>query len=516
MSNTQSAYAALIDHTQQANLLSTTQALLDWDQETLMPTGGRSVQYRSDQLAQLAKLIHAMRTDTRVGDWLETCEADADLLGAPGDPASDAAVNVREIRIDYDRATKLPATLVEEFSRATSEGHHAWAAARKADRFEDFEPLLTKIVDLNRQRAACFGWAADGETWDALAEGFEPGLSAAHVASVFAPLRTRLVALIEDITQNGAAPSNAFNEVRVDTAQQMAFVKATSAHIGFDYTRGRLDTSAHPFCSGTNRDDVRMTTRFSGDNLNDALGSTLHESGHGLYEQNLPAGAHINTPLGQAVGLSIHESQSRMIENQVGRSHAFWQWRHAGLADYFGDAYKAFDINAVYAGANRVAPSLIRVEADEATYNLHIMIRFELERILLNGELSVADLPGAWNEKYKAYLGVDVPSDANGCLQDIHWSMGAMGYFPTYTMGNLYAAQFFEKATEDLGGQDALNTAFAQGDFAGLVTWLNDNIHSQGKRYRSEDLCQRVTGKPLSADPLMRHLENKLRPIYSI
>jgi carboxypeptidase Taq len=425
-------------------------------------------------------------------------------------------VNVREIRTDYDRNTKLPAKLVEEFTRSTSEGHHAWAAARQADKFEDFQPLLTRIVELNRERAACFGWAEDGETWDALAEGFEPGLNAKDVSAVFGPLRKRLVALIEDITQNGAAPSNAFNEVCVGTDQQMAFVKATSAHVGFDYDRGRLDTSAHPFCSGTNRDDVRMTTRFGGDNLNDALGSTLHESGHGLYEQNLPGGEHVNTPLGQAVGLSVHESQSRMIENQVGRSKAFWDWRYPGLGEYFGAAYAAFSVDEVYTGANRVAPSLIRVEADEATYNLHIMIRFELERVLLNGELEVVDLPGAWNEKYKAYLGVDVPSDAQGCLQDIHWSMGAMGYFPTYTMGNLYAAQFFEKATDDLGGADALNTSFAKGEFGGLVGWLNENIHSQGKRYRSAELCQRVTGKSLSADPLMRHLENKLRPIYGI
>ena len=501
-------YDQLLEHVKQANLLGSTGSILGWDQETLMPPKGLA--HRTRQLAQIAKLTHQMKTDPKIGDWLDECEDDEALTG---DPISASAVNIREWRRDYDKATKLPEELVVEMSETTSQAKHAWAEARQANKYEDFKPWLAKVVELNQRKAECFGWDREnGEPWDALADSFEAGMTAASVAEVFTPLRERLVDLLGDILGSKTGPTNTFNELKLPVDQQKAFVKAISAEVGFDYDRGRLDESTHPFCSGSHCNDVRMTTRFHEDNVNDALGSTLHESGHGIYEQGLPE-EHIGTPMGLAVGLSIHESQSRMWENQVGRSKAFWAWCYPKLAEFFGDATAELTQEQIYGGANIVNPGLIRVEADEATYNLHIMIRFEIERLLMKGELGVDDLPEVWNAKYKEYLQVDVPDDRRGCMQDIHWSMGAIGYFPTYTMGNLYCAQFFEAAREELGD---LNAMFAAGDFAPLRRWLNENIHAHGKRYRSADLVEHVTGKPLSADPLMRHLEGKLRPLYGV
>ncbi|MEM9109763.1 MAG: carboxypeptidase M32, partial [Planctomycetota bacterium] len=429
----QSAYEQLLSHTKEASLLGSTASILGWDQETLMPVQGLA--HRTRQLAQLAKLTHQMRTDPRIGEWLDACEAEAELAG---DPISETAVNLRELRRAYDKATKLPEALVVEMSETTSQAKHAWAEARKDDDYGKFKPWLAKVIELNQQKAACFGWdKANGEPWDALADNFEAGMTAASVTEAFTPLRERLVALLGDILGSTTGPSNAFNELKLPLEQQKAFVKGVSAAIGFDYDRGRLDESVHPFCSGSHCNDVRMTTRFHEDNVNDALGSTMHESGHGIYEQGLPE-AHIGTPMGLAVGLSIHESQSRMWENQVGRSRAFWAWCYPKLAEFFGDATASLSEEQVYGGANFVSPGLIRVEADEATYNLHIMIRFEIERMLMKGDLGVDDLPEVWNAKYKEYLQAEVPDDRRGCLQDIHWSMGAIGYFPTYTMGNLY------------------------------------------------------------------------------
>ena len=504
---TTTAYDQLITHAREASLLGSSASLLGWDQETFMPPGG--IAYRGKQLAQLARLTHRMRTDPRVGEWLAACEEDRDLVG---DPLSVAAVNIRELRVGYDKATKLPDDLVAEISETSSTAKAEWAAARKENNYDRFKPWLQKLIDLNIRKAECFGWAEDGEPWDALADHYETGMTAATVASVLTPLRDRLVPLLDQILGSKTPPSNAFNEIKLPIDRQMKFVHFVAESIGFDFNRGRLDISSHPFCSGTHCNDVRMTTRFHEDNVNDALGSTMHECGHGIYGQGLPV-EHIGTPMGDPVGLSIHESQSRMWENQVGRSRAFWQWCYPKLAEHFGQAVAGLDERAVYGGANRVSAGLIRVEADEATYNLHIMIRFEIERQLCNRSLSVDDLPEVWNAKYKEYLNVDVPDNARGCMQDIHWSMGAIGYFPTYTMGNLYAAQFFEEATEQLGDLDAM---FAKGEFTPLRRWLNEKIHAHGKRYRSAELCEVVTGKPLSAEPLMRHLEGKLRPLYGI
>ena len=501
------AYDDLVRHMQDADLLRGTAGILGWDQEVKMPKGG--VEFRSRQLAQLARLRHERVTAPQVDEWLFACENDRDLMS---DPTSVAAVNVREWRHDYDRQTRLPAELVEEEATLASKGQHTWADARKNNDFASFAPVLERIVDLLRRKAECYGWAEGGEPWDALAEDYEPGCTAKDVEVVFTPLRERLQGLLDRLMGSSTPPSNTFNETALPLDQQRRFVEDILKRIGFDMNRGRLDTSTHPFCSGSHCNDVRLTTRFHESNVNDALGSTMHEAGHGIYEQGLLA-THIGTPMGNSVSLGIHESQSRMWENQVGRSRAFWEWAYPQLGEYFGDALKACSFDDIYGAVNIVKPDFIRVEADEATYNMHIMVRFEIERAILRGDLAVKDIPAVWNEKYKEYLGLDVPNDPKGCLQDIHWSMTAMGYFPTYTLGNLYAAQFYEAACDAIPDLDA---QFARGEFDALRTWLNDNIHAHGRRYRAAQLCEHVTGKPLSADPLLRHLEGKLAPIYGV
>ena len=501
------AYDELVRLVREGHLLGATSALLGWDQQVMMPAGG--VDLRSRQLAQIAGIRHARLTSLRVGELLAACEGDPALID---DPLAETAVNIREIRRQYDRETRLPSSLVEEEARLASVGEHAWAEARKAKDFALFRPALERIVELLRRKAECYGWAAGGEPWDALAEDYEPGCTAADVAAVFTPLRERLRSFLEELMGSGTAPSTVFNDQAFDIADQQRFVRFVAETIGFDFARGRLDTSTHPFCSGTHPGDVRLTTRFQNTFVFDALGSTMHECGHGIYEQGLRSD-HWGTPMGQAVSLGIHESQSRLWENQVGRSRAFWQWCQPHLRSFFGRDVERYGLDELFGAANAVKPDFIRVEADEATYNMHIMVRFELERLIMRGDLAVADIPDAWSARYREYLGVEVPDDAKGCLQDIHWSMVAMGYFPTYTLGTLYAAQFFERAERDIPD---LHERFSRGEFTELKRWLNERIHGHGQRYRAEDLCRVVTGSPLSADPMMRHLEAKLRPLYRL
>lgn len=502
---TTNAYDELLGRVKDANLLGATAALLSWDQEVMMPPGG--LEFRSRQVAQIASMQHRLTTDTRIGELLAECEA----AGTP-EPTSPRAVNLREIRRGYDRATKLPPELVEEVAKVSSLARHEWAEARNAADFERFRPWLEKLVGLARRQAECYGWPDGGEAWDALAESYEPGCTATEVEEVFGPLRQRLQTLIAELATSAQRPSRSFLQLKVPIDRQERFVRHVAEQLGFDYRRGRLDTSAHPFTSGTHCNDVRMTTRFDEGAMLDALGSTMHETGHALYEQGLRE-EHIGTPMGSPVSLGIHESQSRLWENQVGRSRAFWAWLFPRLEDHLGADVRGYDLETVYGAANLVEPGFIRVDADEATYNMHVMVRFELERALLRGDLAVADLPAAWNERYQDYLGLEIPDDRRGCLQDIHWSMGAFGYFPTYTLGNLYAAQLFETAQSEIADLDA---QLARGEFTPLRSWLNERIHAHGQRYRPRDLCRQVTGKPLSADPLLRHLEGKLKPLYGL
>jgi carboxypeptidase Taq len=509
-----SPFAELCDLWRQASTLDSIQSLLNWDQETYMPPAAAA--HRAEQQSLLAALIHERKTSPRIGELIATCEADKSLTG---DPASPTAAAVREFRRDYHLVTRLPKDLVTELARTGSEAQQIWKEARAKSDFKMFAPSLEKMISLVRQKADCYGVPKGGERYDALLNEYEPGMTAREIEAIFNPLRTRLAAFIAEIAKSKSKPSDKPLTVKIDAERQHRFGLFVIEAMGFDSKAGRLDVTTHPFCSEMGPADTRLTTRYRDEKFTDALYGTMHEAGHGLYEQGLPKNASLDgialfgTPLSNAVSLGIHESQSRMWENLVGRSRAFWEWALPHAKKVLGPALEPLSVDDLYRAVNIVAPSYIRVEADEATYNLHVMLRFQIERALLAGDLEAKDIPGVWCRTFKDYLGIDVPDDRRGCLQDVHWSFGLIGYFPTYTLGNLYAAQFWETIR---GQITDLEQQIKRGDFKALKAWLNQNIHAHGKRYRAADLCKMVTGKPLSAEPLMRHLEGKLRPIYGI
>ncbi|MCA9303716.1 MAG: carboxypeptidase M32 [Phycisphaerales bacterium] len=505
---TSTHYQELVAHARRSGNLGSIAALVSWDQETYMPAGGAAA--RAEQSSLIARIMHEANTSAKRGELIAQCEADAELMKA----GTETGACVREMRRDYDLATKLPGDLVAALAQAQSETQEIWKHARANNDFKSFAPALDKVMKLTREKASCYGVPAGGELYDALLNEYEPGATAAEIEAVFTPLGQRLSALIADITANGTPPKVDFLHREIPTGLQHAFGQKVTAAFGFDYTKGRLDTTTHPFCSGFGPGDTRMTTRYAIDNFPDAIGSTMHECGHGLYEQGLPKdGDKFGTPLADAVSLGIHESQSRMWENMVGRSRAFWTWALPVAKETFNGVIDDVDLDAMVRGMNTCTPSFIRVESDEATYNLHVMLRFGIERALIAGDLSVNDLPGVWNERFKQLLGLDVPSDAKGCMQDVHWSFGLVGYFPTYTLGNLYAAQFWETINEQIPD---LDERMARGDFAALLEWCRTNIHQHGRRYSASELCERATGKSLSADPLLRHLESRVKPAYGM
>jgi carboxypeptidase Taq len=491
------AYTALLTELKEIALLGSVAALLDWDEQTQLPAKGADT--RAAQASMLARMKHERFTSPRIGELLEAAGQSTEAEDAD----SDVAVNVRETRRKYERARKLPASLVEEQTRVAVLAQHAWGEARKKNDYPAFAPWLEKNLVLKRREADCVGYAA--ERYDALLDEFEPGETAANVRKTFEQLRQALVPLVAKIVDSGRKAPLEILERDYPLEAQARLARHAAEVVGFDFEAGRLDVSLHPFCTDLGPGDTRMTTRYDPKYFGDAFFGVLHETGHGLYEQGLPA-EHFGTPRGSSTSLGIHESQSRMWENFVGRSRAFWRHFLPLVRDAFPQALAGVSEDEWYFAVNDVRPSLIRTEADETTYNLHVLLRFELEQALLNDEVKTADLPGAWNEKMKKYLGLTPPDNARGCLQDIHWSSGSIGYFPTYTLGNLYAAQFFEQATRDLGDIDG---QFARGQFAPLLGWLREKIHRHGQRYRAADLVKRVTGKPLSSEPLMRHLARK-------
>ncbi len=500
-------YTELLGLAREWATLDSATAVPGWDQETYMPAKGAEL--RGAQLAALSGILHERRTSARVGELLAACEADAALAADPL-----AAANLRELRRDYDRLTRLPTSLVREFAETTALSMHAWREAREKSDFAAFAPWLEKIVRLNRARAECYGVPAGGELYDALLDEFEPGMRAASIRGTFAALRAGLAPLIREIADSGRRPDTSWQGVRVPIERQAAFNRQVIERMGFDFEAGRLDVSTHPFCEGLGPGDTRLTTRYRDEGFADALNAVMHETGHGLYEQGLPKAERFGEPLAEAASFGIHESQSRMWENLVGRSRPFWEWALPRMQAAYGvPEVSALDVETVYRGANVVEPSLIRIESDEATYNLHIMLRFDLERALLEGDLPVADLPGAWNGRVREDLGLAVPDDARGCLQDIHWSMGAIGYFPTYTLGNLYAAQLWETIRAQV---PTLDEHVRRGEFGVLLAWLRENVHTHGRRFAPSELCERITGRPLGHQPLLDYLQAKLRPIYGI
>ena len=509
MTDYNATYQLLCDQFQEATLLGTVQQLLEWDERTKMPPAGGA--YRADQAAYLAGLVHQKQTDPQIGDWLQQ------LTESPlaEDPYSDTGCVIRRLQRDYNKKTRLPQTLVEELTRTACEGQQVWAEARSDNDFAKFQPLLEKTIELKRQEAAALGF--ETTPYDPLLDDYEPGESTANVARVLSELRDALVPLVGAIADSTQRPDVSILSREYPIEAQKKLGEQVAAAIGFDFQAGRLDVTDHPFMVGLGPGDVRLTTRYDDHEFGDALFSTLHEAGHGIYDQGLPR-QYYGLPTGEDVSMGIHESQSRMWENQVGRSHSFWQHFYSQTQAAFPLALGEVELQVFYRAINDVRPSLIRVDADEVTYNLHILIRFELEQALVENRLQVAELPGAWNEKYQEYLGIVPTNDADGVLQDVHWSAGLFGYFPTYALGNLYAAQFFSQAAKELGGDEmgGLEEQFRQGRFSPLREWLHENIHAHGRRYTAAELVERITGSPLSHKSLIQQLASKFGEIYGL
>lgn len=471
--------------------------LLDWDQAVFMPPA--AVRQRSDQLKTLAGILHRTLTDPGAGEVLERVAARAD-----GDP--DLAADLRVMKRRRDRALKVPADLEAERARMCGLAQHAWERAREQGEFHALQPYLEDVVRLTRE----VGLAVDPEhPYDALLDDHEPGMTEAVVRPLFSEVEDRTRSLLARVQGSGASVSRDIFERSYPEVAQEAFMRRLAADLGFDFKAGRLDRSAHPFTVGSFR-DVRMTTRYDPGNLATALFSTIHETGHALYEQGLDPDRE-RDPSGQSCSMGIHESQSRLWENLIGRSRAFWSYCLPRLKEAFPGRLDDVETDAFVRAANVVRPSLIRVEADELTYNLHVLLRFELEVALIGGHLAVADLPEAWGERTRQMLGLDPPDDRLGVLQDVHWSAGMFGYFPSYTLGNLYAAQFFEKLREEVPEVD---DRIAQGEFGCIREWLAARIYREGRRHLPAALCERVTGRPLSVGPLFDYLERKLSDIY--
>jgi carboxypeptidase Taq len=477
------AYAELVRLSREETLLASCSDMLEWDQEVFMPRKG--AQYRSEQMAFLAGLEHDRATDPRYDELLRIVEASSLV----SDPESPAAVNVRELRRGYDREVRLPRKLVEETARVTALSSRIWATARKKDDFKSFAPWLDKVFALAREEADAVGH--DGTRYDALLEDYEPGMTTAKLTALFARLGEDLIPLVNALGEEWALHPPPGLSGKFPVSRQQAFSETVAIATGFDLRGARLDIGQHPFCTMIGPGDVRIALRFSPANVASGIFALLHEVGHGLYDQGLDS-KHFGTPMGDSASLGLHESQSRLWENQVGRSEGFWRHFYPILQKTFPQNLRDVPVDTFRRAVNRVEPGLIRVEADEVTYNMHIVIRFELERALLSGDLVAADLPGAWSELYQKYLAIVPSDDRSGCLQDVHWAEGLIGYFPTYALGNVYAAQLFAAAERSIG---ALDETFASGDFTSLRSWLGENIHRHGKRYRADKVIERATGQ---------------------
>ncbi|TWT59168.1 carboxypeptidase M32 [Allorhodopirellula solitaria] len=495
-------FASLRDHLHQCALIASAAELLQWDERTMMPT--QASEFRAEQVAYLSGRAHAMRTDSQLARWLDELEG----WEAAADPHSDIGATVALARKDYEKQRRLPGELVESIAAATVRGQGCWDTARRNDDYAQFQPALDEMISLQRRAGELL--ADPGQSaYEGLLDQYEPGARVQDLASVFAGLRDELVQLLSEITVSARQVDDRLLKQKYSVDGQRQLSTELAKAVGFDFQRGRLDETSHPFCTSLGPSDCRILTRYDEDWLPGSLFGTLHEAGHGMYEQGLRPDWY-GLPPGTFVSLGIHESQSRLWENLVGRSLAFWKHFTPQINETFSQTATPEQWHACF---NRVQPSLIRVEADEATYNLHIIVRFELEQALISGELSTNDLPFAWNERYTSVIGVSPPSAANGVLQDVHWSAGLFGYFPTYTLGNLIAAQLYESADEALGGLDA---QIEQGDFAPLLGWLRENVHTHGRKFTADELVQNTTGKPLSAQPLIASLRRRYAMVYDL
>ena len=488
------------EHLKEIAKLGSALALLGWDQQAHMPKNG--VGFRSQVVGKLSKMLFELSVSDELGSYVDELEKRDDL-------STEEAGSVRRVGKNYRRQKAVPPDFIEEQTIARSHAQAAWAKARGASNFPEFEPHLQKMVDYARRLADFYGY--EDHPYDALIEGFEPGMTCAELRLIIEPLRDELVPFLARLMKDGEEPDPSLlrGTFAIDTQRRLA--RRALEIIGYNFDAGGLDDVPHPFTTTIGPGDVRVTNRYSQDLLGPGLFAALHEGGHALYNQGMVDRLFA---LGIARGASngIHESQSRMIENQIGRSRPFWRYFTPVLAEFFPQFDEA-DPEALYRSANVVSPSLIRVEADEVTYNFHIMLRFEIESGLIDGSISVSDLPRLWNEAMERYLGVTPTNDAEGVLQDVHWSMGAFGYFPSYMLGNLYAAQMLGKLREDLPD---LDKQIASGDIAPLLGWLREHVHTLGGIYEPKELIERITGETLDASHFARYVRAKYSDIYKL
>jgi carboxypeptidase Taq len=480
--------------------LNRASAVLGWDQNTYMPRGGAEA--RGNQLGTLGKIAHHTFTAEKVGKLL-------DELKDAFPPESDEAATIRVTRRDYDKATRVPSEFVVEQAEVTTAAHEGWMEARQKSDFSIFEPHLAKVLDLTKRYIGFFPKA--DHPYDTLLDDYEPGMKTAEVQGIFAELRKKQVRLLQAIAEKKQV-DDSFLHKKYPEAKQKVFGEKVITAFGFNPNVNRQDKAPHPFCTSFGINDVRITTRYNEKFINTAIFGSMHETGHALYE----GGFHPSFergPLANGASLGVHESQSRMWENLVGRSFAFWEHFYPELQKTFPTQLGDVKLGAFYKGINKVEPSLIRVEADEATYNMHIMLRLEIEIAMVEGSVALKDLPALWNTKMKEYLGVTPPNDAQGVLQDIHWSFGGIGYFSTYSLGNLISAQLWEKINSEITD---LSDQVRNGKFDALLGWLRANIHVHGRKYEPQDLVQKVTGSKIDPAPYLRYLETKFTDIYGL
>ncbi len=473
-------------------------AVLQWDQETYMPELGAA--FRGQQLATLTELSHELFTSEQTQGIL------LDLAGRQ-DLSDEQARNVALVLEDFNKQKKIPTEFVRKITEVINQSFHSWIEARRENSFSRFENDLSRLVELKKQEAEYLEYR--DHPYNALLNDYEKGASVKMIDSVFESLIPELKSILEKIISGGSV-DDSFLHQNYPKQDQWEFGMKLLSEMGYDLKCGRQDISEHPFTTNFSSQDVRITTRIDETDFSNMTWSCIHELGHALYEQGLPANQY-GLPLGEPCSFSIHESQSRLWENQVGRSLPFWKYYFPELQNTFPSQLNAVPLSDFYRGINKVQPSLIRTESDEVTYHFHVFIRYELEKKLIGGEISVSDIPAFWNEQYKNFMGVKVPDDLHGCLQDVHWSHGSFGYFPTYSLGSFYAAQFFAKAKVDLSN---LANQLEKGEFQGLLSWLRSNIHQHGRYYTSEDLCRKVCGEGLNIRYFLDYLLDKYRNIY--
>lgn len=495
-------YDAFLTHMKDVQNLRAITSVLHWDMETGMPPGG--IGARSNQLATIARLSHEMFTSDKTLDLLEAAAQEL----ADTDPDSDAASMVRVTKGDYEDATKLPAEFVAEATRTNALAHENWVKAREAKDFSLFQDMLEKQIEIGLQGAEYLGY--EDHPYDALVNQYERGMTTARIQEIFEAHRPALVELIAQISEANQVDDSILHQP-FDTENQRQFALDMIRAYGFDFERGAQAVAVHPFCINIGVNDVRITTRFDEEWLNPALFGMMHEAGHGMYEQGVGQGLD-GTPLASGTTLGVHESQSRLWENIVGRSKGFWHWALPQLKSTFPQLSDV-SVDEFYKAINKVEPSFIRVEADEATYNLHIILRFEIEKGLLEGKIKVKDLPNVWNTKFQEYFGMTPPDDAMGVLQDVHWSSGLLGYFPTYALGNLLSVQYYNKAVSD---HPSIPDEITRGKFDTLLNWLRENIHQHGRKFTGEELTQRITGESIQSDDYMKYLRDKFSDIYGL